>query len=87
MLSLPRAIEANKFLVRSANNGISAVISPKGKIIKKIDLNNEGSIFYDIPIIKKKTIYHSYYKIIETSYYLILILLVFIKEIFYTREN
>ena len=87
MLSLPRAIEANKFLVRSANNGISAVISPKGKIIKKIDLNNEGSIFYEIPIIKKKTIYHSYYKIIETSYYLILILLVFIKKIFYTREN
>ena len=40
MLSLPRAIESNKFLVRSANNGISAVISPKGKIIKKIDLNN-----------------------------------------------
>ena len=55
--------------------------------VGKIDLNNEGSILYEIPIIKKKTIYHSYYKIIETSYYLILILLVFIKKIFYTREN
>ena len=87
MLSLPRAIESNKFLVRSANNGISAVISPKGKIIKKIDLNNEGSIFYEIPIINKKTIYHSYYTIIETSYYLILVLLIFIKKFFYTREK
>ena len=87
MLSLPRAIESNKFLVRSANNGISAIISPNGKIIEKIDLNNEGSIFYDIPIINKKTIYHSYYLIIETSYYLILVILIFVKKFFYTREN
>ena len=87
MLSLPRAIESNKFLVRSANNGISAIISPNGKIIEKIDLNNEGSIFYDIPIINKKTIYHSYYTIIGISYYLILVLLIFVKKFFNTREN
>ena len=87
MLSIPRAIESNRFFIRSANNGVSALISPSGKIIEKIDLNTEGRIDYKIPILEERSFYHSYYLIIEISYYLILIILFMVNKIFYTRKN
>ena len=39
-----RAIEEGKYLIRSANNGISAYISPKGKIISKLESTQKGVI-------------------------------------------
>ena len=52
--SIFRAIEADSFLVRSANKGISAIINNKGKIIKRLKNNETGNIEYKIPIHKKK---------------------------------
>ncbi len=49
-----RSIEANSFLARSANKGISAIINNKGEIIKKLNTNEAGNIEIDIPIIKTK---------------------------------
>ena len=49
-----RSIEANSFLARSANKGISAIINNKGEIIKKLNTNEVGNIEIDIPIIKTK---------------------------------
>ncbi|MDC0903272.1 apolipoprotein N-acyltransferase [Pelagibacteraceae bacterium] len=46
-----RSIENNSFLVRSANKGISAIISNKGKIVKKLDINETGSIEMDVPLL------------------------------------
>ncbi|MDC3145595.1 apolipoprotein N-acyltransferase, partial [Candidatus Pelagibacter sp.] len=40
-----RSIEQGKTLIRSANNGISAIIDPNGKIKSLIDLEETGSIF------------------------------------------
>ena len=45
--SIFRAIENNTFLLRSANQGISAIIDNKGKIIKKLNRNEAGSIEYE----------------------------------------
>ena len=39
-----RAIEEGKTLIRSANNGISAYISPKGRIINKLESTQKGVI-------------------------------------------
>ncbi len=39
-----RSIEQGKALIRSANNGISAIINPNGKIKSLIDLEETGSI-------------------------------------------
>ena len=39
-----RAIEEGKHLIRSANNGISAYISPRGKIISKLESTQKGVI-------------------------------------------
>ncbi|MBN1974059.1 MAG: hypothetical protein JW787_10505 [Sedimentisphaerales bacterium] len=41
--SINRAIESNYAVIRACNNGISAIISPKGELIKKMDHLIEGS--------------------------------------------
>ena len=46
-----RAVENNSFLVRSANKGISAIISNKGQIIKKLNVNEAGNIEMEVPLI------------------------------------
>ena len=42
--SIFRSIESGKYVVRSANNGTSAIINPIGMIEKSLDLNNNGYI-------------------------------------------
>ena len=49
-----RAVENNSFLIRSANKGISAIISNKGEIIKKLNVYESGNIEMDIPILNDK---------------------------------
>ena len=46
-----RSIENNSFLVRSANKGISAIISNKGQIIKRLNINEAGNIEMEVPLI------------------------------------
>ena len=48
-----RAVEKSMPLVRSANSGISVVTNSNGKIIKKIDLNEQWFYRYKIIIEKK----------------------------------
>jgi apolipoprotein N-acyltransferase len=44
-----RAVEEGLPLVRSANNGISAVIAPSGRIIAMLALNDRGTLDADLP--------------------------------------
>ncbi len=52
--SIFRSIENDTFLVRSANKGISAIISNKGEVIKKLNTYESGNIEMNIPLIKSK---------------------------------
>ena len=52
--SIFRSVENNSFLVRSANKGISAIISNKGEIIKKLNINEAGSVEFNIPLLTAK---------------------------------
>ena len=54
-----RSIEQGKTLIRSANNGISAIINPSGKIKSLIDLEETGSI-YTNEIKHKVTLFSKY---------------------------
>ncbi len=52
-----RAIESGKYVVRSAKTGISAVIDPKGRVVKSLGLFQWGYIDADIEIRNSKTLY------------------------------
>ena len=49
-----RSIENGSYTVRSANMGISAFISPTGKILKMLNSTEAGNIEMDLPVIKSK---------------------------------
>ena len=49
-----RAVENNSFLVRSANKGISAIITNKGEISKRLNTNEAGNIELDIPLLNSE---------------------------------
>jgi len=46
-----RSIENNSYLVRSANQGISAIISNKGEILKILQPNESGNIEMNVPLL------------------------------------
>ena len=48
-----RAVENNTYVVRSANQGISAFINNNGKIIKRLEPDEAGSIELIVPLINK----------------------------------
>ena len=58
--SIYRSIESGKYVLRSANNGIAAIINPLGVVEKQVDLNKSGYIdFTEIKKIKP-TIFSKY---------------------------
>jgi apolipoprotein N-acyltransferase len=69
--SIFRAIESGKYLIRSANNGISATINPVGLVEKKIAFGQSGYIdFYETRVFNK-TLFSKY----GNKMFLIIILL------------
>ena len=54
--SIFRAIENNTFLLRSTNQGVSAIIDNKGNIVKKLNINEAGNIEFEVPLIKSNKI-------------------------------
>ena len=52
-----RAIEDRRWIVRSANTGISAIIDDRGRIIKSLPLFVSGSITERIPLLERRTLY------------------------------
>ena len=65
-----RSIETGSYTIRSANKGISAFISPEGKILKTLKSNEFGNIEMDLPVLKSKKT--------NVNKYLIFTLLLFI---------
>ena len=44
MFTIFRAIESGKYVIRSANNGIAAIVNPLGIVEKKINFKEVGYI-------------------------------------------
>ena len=75
--SVYRAIESGKYVLRSANNGIAAIVNPLGVVEKQIDLNQSGYVDF---IESKKitsTIFSKYGNKIFSFIILLYILLIF----------
>ena len=52
-----RAIEFDRWVIRSANNGISGIIDPEGNIMQKTDYWKRTGFTFDVPSKSTKTIY------------------------------
>ena len=74
-----RAIEEGVFVARSANKGISALISPNGSIIKSLNTGEAGNIQFNFPYFNQPTLYSKYGNKI---FFLIIFLYIFLILIF-----
>lgn len=52
-----RAIEFRRWVVRSANNGISGIIAPSGNIKVETEYWTTTAFRYDVPVINEQTLY------------------------------
>jgi len=57
VLSRYRAIEHRRYMVRSTNSGISAVIDPLGRVVAQSGLLTRESLRYDIHMLEGDTVY------------------------------
>jgi apolipoprotein N-acyltransferase len=55
-----RAIEEGRPIVRCANNGISAIIDCYGRIVKKLDTDEIGTIEHKMPMKNRDTLFSRY---------------------------
>ncbi len=73
--SIYRAIESGKYILRSSNNGMAAIINPLGIIEKKVDFNQSGYIDFDQSKKIKPTLFSKYKNKI---FYLLILLYIFL---------
>ena len=66
-----RAIETGKYVIRSANNGMAAIINPLGEIEKKIDYGKEGFIDFE----KRRDVEPTIFSVYGNKIFIISILL------------
>ena len=59
-------------LIRSANTGVSGIISPEGNILAKLSLENKGIVDYGLNVRTIETVYSIYR---EKVFYLIMLTL------------
>jgi apolipoprotein N-acyltransferase len=60
-MTLLRAVENRVFLLRAANTGISAVIDPLGRVLKKTELFTEDVLVADVSINNEMKTFYTIY--------------------------
>ena len=75
--SIFRAIESGKYVLRSANNGTTAIINPLGIVEQKVDINKSGYIDLNGTKKIKKTLFAKYGNKIFGCVILLYIFLIF----------
>ena len=75
--SIFRAIESGKYVLRSANNGKTAIINPLGVVEKQIDYNKSGYIDLNETRKTKSTLFARYGNLIFVFIILLYIFLIF----------
>ena len=75
--SIYRAIESGKYVLRSANNGIAAIVNPLGVVEKQVDLNQSGYVDFIESKKIRPTIFSKYGNKIFVLIILLYIFLIF----------
>jgi apolipoprotein N-acyltransferase len=57
MMATFRAVEQGKYLVRSANTGISAIVDPRGRVLEHTELFEVRTLVRDVPLVPGLTPY------------------------------
>jgi apolipoprotein N-acyltransferase len=52
-----RAVENERYLVRAANTGISAVVDPRGRVVARTELFERTALVADVPLLTGSTFY------------------------------
>jgi apolipoprotein N-acyltransferase len=78
--SIFRAIESRKYILRSANNGVAAIINPLGVVEKKVDFGKSGYIDFNESRITQPTIFSIYGNKIFFIIILLYIFLIFLSN-------
>ena len=52
-----RAVENERYLVRAANTGISAVVDPRGRVVARTELFDRTVLVHDVPLLAGTTFY------------------------------
>ena len=73
--SVFRSVEYGKYTLRSANNGISAIVDPTGTVVDKININKEGVISLNEMVKADKTMFSTYG---NKLYFLTILLYIFL---------
>ena len=81
--SVFRAIENGKYVVRSSNNGMTAIINPLGEIVEKIDYQDTGFIDFE----ERRDIEKTIFSIYGNKIFIILILLYIFLIFSFNRIN
>ncbi len=79
--SIFRALETGKYILRSSNNGMAAIINPLGEIEKKINYGDSGYIDFNEKRYLNKTIFSTY----GNKIFMLLILLYIFLAISFNR--
>ena len=56
-MSIARAVEFRRWLVRSANSGVSMAVSPTGEVVGSLGLNQTGVLMADVKLLHARTLY------------------------------
>ena len=75
--SIFRSIESGKYIIRSANNGITAIVNPIGIIEQKVEFGSTGYVDFTESKIIKSTLFMKYGNKIFFIIILIYIFLIF----------
>ena len=85
-----RAVEEGNYIARSANNGISAFISPNGKILDRVRFDEANTIITSLPknINKERTFFSQYgNKIFIVIIFLYIFLIFYFKKVEKNEKN
>ncbi len=66
-LATLRAVEQGRYMIRSTNTGISAIIDPRGRIVQETELFKTASVSGSIRAIYETTVYHDMAQILQSA--------------------
>lgn len=81
-----RAAEFNRYILRTANTGLTKLIDNRGKTIKSVPINSEQILYYEIPLIDNVTSYAQHKTFID-FFYIVLFLLFLFLDLGFSKHN